>query len=181
MSTVYQHVPHPHVEDRKLSGPTRTIDQRRIHHPNPVVRFNARFGLLITVIVGTMWCAYVFAGIALISLSANIHHTQTLILWISSSFLQLVLLPIIIVGQNIQAKSSDKRAEDTYKDADAVLHESIEIQRHLEAQDDEIEKILTLVRTLHPELDTGEHQETAPVGDEKPPARSRRARKGTSD
>jgi len=47
----------------------------------------------------------------------------------------LILLPIIIVGQNIQAKASDKRAEATYKDADAVLHEALQIQAHLEAQD----------------------------------------------
>ena len=60
-----------------------------------------------------MWCAYVFAGIALISLKDNLGSTQALILWISSSFLQLVLLPIIIVGQNIQAKAADKRAEGT--------------------------------------------------------------------
>jgi len=142
MSTLYEHVPHPHIEHRKLEGPVKTVDQRRLNHPNPMVRFNARFGLLITVLVGTMWCAYLFGAIALISLPDNIHHTQTLILWISSSFLQLVLLPIIIVGQNIQAKASDKRAEDTYNDADAILHEATHIQAHLEAQDKEIERIL---------------------------------------
>jgi hypothetical protein len=92
-----------------------------------------------------MWCAYVFAGIALISLPDNIHSTQTLILWISSSFLQLVLLPIIIVGQNIQAKASDQRAIDTYKDAEAVLHESEHIQMHLDAQD---QKIMLIVQQL---------------------------------
>jgi len=39
------------------------------------------------------------------------------------------------VGQNLQAKASDKRAEDTYNDAAAVLHEALEIQKHLAAQD----------------------------------------------
>jgi hypothetical protein len=79
-------------------------------------RINAAVGLKITVLVGTMWCAYVFAAIALISLPDNIHSTQLLILWISSSFLQLVLLPIIIVGQNIQARASDARAAKTFED-----------------------------------------------------------------
>jgi hypothetical protein len=46
-----------------------------------------------------------------------------------------LLLPVIIVGQNLQAKASDKRAENTYKDAEAVLHEAMEIQKHLAAQD----------------------------------------------
>ena len=81
-------------------------------------RFNAKFGLRITVLVGTMWCAYVFGAVALISLPDNIHSTQLLILWISSSFLQLVLLPIIIVGQNIQARASDARAAKTFEDVE---------------------------------------------------------------
>ena len=148
MPTIYEHISHPHIEHRKLAGPSKTVDQRRVNHPNPFIRFNARLGLGITVIVGTMWCAYVFAAIALISLPDNVKSTQLLILWISSSFLQLFLLPIIIVGQNIQARASDKRAEDTYDDADAVLHESQEIQRHLEAQDAEILKILDAVKGL---------------------------------
>lgn len=79
-------------------------------------RINSAVGLKITVLVGTMWCAYVFAGIALISLPDNVHSKQLLILWISSSFLQLVLLPVIIVGQNIQARASDARAAKTFED-----------------------------------------------------------------
>ena len=81
-------------------------------------RVNATVGLRITVLVGTMWCAYLFAAIALISLPDNVHSTQLLILWISSSFLQLVLLPIIIVGQNIQARASDARAAKTFEDVE---------------------------------------------------------------
>ncbi len=79
-------------------------------------RINSAVGLKITVLVGTMWCAYVFALIALISLPDNIHSKQLFILWLSSSFLQLVLLPIIIVGQNIQARASDARAAKTFED-----------------------------------------------------------------
>ena len=67
-----------------------------------------------------MWCAYAFALIALISLPDNIHSRQLLILWISSSFLQLVLLPIIIVGQNIQARAADARAAKTFEDGSKV-------------------------------------------------------------
>jgi hypothetical protein len=40
----------------------------------------------------------------------------------------------IIVGQNIQALAADTRAENTYKDAEAVLAEAIKIQEHLAAQ-----------------------------------------------
>jgi len=93
-----------------------------------------------------MWCAYLFAAIALISLPDALKQNSTVIVaWISSNFLQLVLLPIIIVGQNIQARSADDRAKATYEDAVAVLEEAKQIQAHLAAQDAEIEKILTAV------------------------------------
>lgn len=95
-------------------------------------RINSAVGLKITVLVGTMWCAYLFALIALISLPDNLHSKQLLILWISSSFLQLVLLPIIIVGQNIQARASDARAAKTFED---VLDARRRIERTLQLLD----------------------------------------------
>lgn len=146
-TTIYQYVPHGRTKARlagEAHGPVKVNDQRPTG--NPLARFNSWLGLKITLIVGTMICAYVFAAIALISLPDNIHSTQNLILWISSSFLQLVLLPIIIVGQNIQAQAADKRAEATYKDADAVLHEAVKIQEHLAAQDSVLASLVTQVQ-----------------------------------
>jgi len=143
MSDLFSYVPHPHIELRKQSGPTKVHDvAMSAHGDNAVGRFNAKVGLRITVIVGTMWAAYVFAAVAFISLPDNVQSTQLLILWLSSSFLQLVLLPVIIVGQNIQAKAADKRAEATYDDAAAVLEEAKQIQAHLLAQDEAISRIL---------------------------------------
>ena len=171
MPTIFEYVVHPHTQERQAAGPTKTIDQRRLDHPNPFVRFNARLGLMITNVVGTMWAAYLFTIIALMSLPAILstfqvfHHTFpdwmikasliALVAWISSNFLQLVLLPIIIVGQNIQAKTADKRAEDTYKDADAVLHEVTHIQMHLKAQDEQILMILDRLKELDRGPDSG--------------------------
>jgi hypothetical protein len=54
----------------------------------------------------------------------------------------LVLLPVIIVGQNIQARAADKRSESTYKDAEAVLHEAMQIQAHLAEQDKALSDIM---------------------------------------
>lgn len=71
-----------------------------------------------------------------------------IVAWIAQAFLQLVLLPIIIVGQNIQAKAEDKRAEDTFKDAEPVLKQADEIQKHLLAQDAEIASIVGQLRAL---------------------------------
>ena len=121
--------------------PAKTSDLRRVNHQNPFVRFNARFGPKITLVVGTMWAAYIFTIIALFALPSAIIQGTYVVVWLSSSFLQLVLLPIIIVGQNIQAAAADMRSEDTYKDADAVLKEAEEIQKHLLAQDQAISDI----------------------------------------
>ena len=146
---LFEYHPHPRIEERRAVAPVRVRDQRRLDHPNPVVRFNARFGLLITVVVGTMWCAYLFSFIALLALPSAIHQgTFYVIQWISSAFLQLVLLPIIIVGQNIQARAADKRADATYKDAEAVLQEATQIQAHLAAQDAELTRIIDRLEQL---------------------------------
>jgi hypothetical protein len=87
-----------------------------------------------------MWCAHAFAALALVSLPSAIrsHDAVTIVSWINQTFLQLVLLSIIIVGQNVQSAAADARAEATYEDADAVLHTALEIQGHLVAQDREI-------------------------------------------
>ena len=87
--------------------------------------------------VGTMWCAYAFAALACVSPPSAIraHSPVVQVLWNSQTFRQLVLLSVIIVGQNVRAAAADKRSEDTYQDADAVLHESIKLDEHLLAQD----------------------------------------------
>jgi hypothetical protein len=84
-----------------------------------------------------MWCAYIFMLLAFVSFPSAIQSGNTIIIvaWIAQTFLQLVLLPVIIVGQNIQAAASDKRAQQTYNDAEAVLHEAMQIQHHLAEQD----------------------------------------------
>lgn len=149
MSKIYDYVRHPRFEELRLQRPVRTADLRNINHQNPLVRLNARFGLKITLVVGTMWAAYAFTILALFALPSAIKQgTYFVVVWLSSSFLQLVLLPIIIVGQNIQAAAADKRSEDTYKDAEAVLRESEEIQKHLLAQDEAILGIVTRLEQL---------------------------------
>ncbi len=68
--------------------------------------------------------------------------------WISQTFIQLVMLSIIIVGQNMQGKAADKRAQMTFDDAAATLHEAEEIQRHLAAQDGAFNAMLERLTTL---------------------------------
>jgi hypothetical protein len=84
---------------------------------------NAKVALVITRTVGTMACAYVFAAIALISLPAAIGTGQVIIIvaWIAQTFLQLVLLSIIMVGQSVQSAASDARAAKEFVDTETIL------------------------------------------------------------
>ncbi len=149
MDKLFEYEQHPRADELAKGAPIRTMDMRKVDHANVFVRLNARVGLRVTLIVGTMWCAYLFSVIALFALPSAIHQgTFYIVVWISSSFLQLVLLPIIIVGQNIQAAAADKRSEETYKDAEAVLAEARAIQSHLEAQDGAITNIVTRLEAL---------------------------------
>ncbi|MGB8180511.1 MAG: DUF1003 domain-containing protein [Acidimicrobiales bacterium] len=144
MSKIYEYIRHPRASElAHLGRPIKTNDLRQPKSDSFFAKLNAKFGLRITLVVGTMWCAYIFTVLALFALPDAIKQgTYFIIVWLSSSFLQLVLLPIIIVGQNIQAAASDKRAEETYKDAEAVLKEAEEIQKHLLAQDEVITAIM---------------------------------------
>jgi hypothetical protein len=48
---------------------------------------------------------------------------------------------VIMVGQNVQAAAADKRAEATFHDASATLHEMAHVQGHLAAQDELLTRI----------------------------------------
>ena len=78
--------------------------------------FNRRFAEKITAGVSTMWCAYIFAAIALISLPAAIRTGDSLVIvaWVAQTFLQLVLLSIIMVGQQSSAESVAQKINETH-------------------------------------------------------------------
>ena len=133
-----EHVPDPYLEFRKKY--LSPLEKRQN-------RFNDRLAVIITNIVGTMWCAYAFAGLALISLPQAIRGgTATLIAWIAQTFLQLVLLSIIMVGQKVASEKSDRQLEQTYKDAEALLKISDQIHCLLKQNTDLTEEISQFVR-----------------------------------
>lgn len=144
----YRYQQHPHAEQRKAHEPKLT------HRGKQKVSLNDRIGLGITKRVGTMWAAYVFMALTLISLPAAISTGDTVIIvaWVAQTFLQLVLLPVIIVGQNLQAHESEKRAIATYKDAGAILEEAKEIQAHLSAQDAALNHMIDRLSVLEEQI-----------------------------
>lgn len=120
---------HPHIPMHRQRKPAKVADQVGSS-------LNGKIALALTKGVGTMWCAYVFAALALVALPQAIQGgTLAMVQWISQTFIQLVMLSVIMVGQNLLSAASDKRAEDTWKDADATFHTAREIQEHLAVQD----------------------------------------------
>ena len=107
-------------------------------------RINAAIAVRITKVVGTMYCAYVFTLIALVALPTIIKtgNPTGLVNWVSSNFLQLVLLPIIIVGQNVISAAQDKRAEADHKTLTALHQMSKQQLEILDGQN----KILALLQ-----------------------------------
>jgi len=133
-----EHHPNPYLEFRKQF--LRPLHKRE-------TRFNDWLAVSITNIVGTMWCAYAFACLALVSLPAAIRGgTATLVAWIAQTFLQLVLLSIIMVGQKVAAAKSDRQLEQTYRDAEALLKISDEIHCLLKQNTEMTEEINRVVK-----------------------------------
>lgn len=81
-----------------------------------ISRINRKIAEGITHGVSTMWCAYIFAAIALISLPNAIksHDTIVIISWVAQTFLQLVLLSIIMVGQSVQSENVAQQISETH-------------------------------------------------------------------
>jgi len=101
-------------------------------------RFNKKVAVRVTKMVGSMTCAWVFCVLALCSLPAvlsgfSVFHATfpnwlvktsviALVAWIAQTFLQLVLLSVIMVGQDVQSQASDARAAKTFEDTEEVLN-----------------------------------------------------------
>jgi uncharacterized membrane protein len=132
--TLVEHQPHPWIERRKAVKPVRVADQ--------YVGVNGRIAARLTRAVGTMWAFYLAAifqlgwmGLALLGIIRFDPYPFAFMLFLSS-LLQLVLEFVIMVGQDVLGKAADNRSQQTYLDAEAILHESQQLQHHLDLQDE---------------------------------------------
>ena len=162
--SLHEHVPHPHIAHRREHGPVKVADVRP--HGNPVSRFNTRAAVVVTRVVGTMYCAYAFCLLAFYGLPAAIHGGAPFVQWASSQFIQLVLLPVILVGSAVLAEASDRMAKRQFDDVEALLHGQDQQAQHLAAQDDKILAILERIEAntaLMQEVKVAVAQGAAPV------------------
>lgn len=145
----------PHIMQHHLQKPAKVADQA-----SPGL--NGKVALVLTKSVGTMWCAYAFAILAIIGFPVGSTTPRDYVVWLSQTFIQLTMLSVIMVGQNLLSAASDKRAEDTWKDADATFHTAHQIQDHLTAQDAELaaqyarlEQIVGALKKAFPDATAG--------------------------
>src|ERR1019366_7901398 len=130
---IYQHIRHPRIASRLADRPVKVADL--LPRGTAVTRFNTNVALLVTLAVGSMWCAYAFALFDLISLPSAIRGgAPAIVSWVAQTFLQLGLLSLLMVGQNVRGAAANKRSEATFHDASATLHEVAHVQGHLAAQ-----------------------------------------------
>jgi hypothetical protein len=128
--TLHEHLPHPHLKRRAEEGPATIASAPRAG--SPVARFNTRAAVVVTRAVGTMYCAYAFTLLAFYGLPAGLHAGAAgFVQWASSQFIQLVLLPIIIVGSAVLAEASDRLAKRQFDDVEALLHAQDQAAQHL--------------------------------------------------
>jgi len=123
-----------------------------------IAQFNRKLAEKITSGVSTMWCAYLFAAIALISLPNAIKSGDTIIIvaWIAQTFLQLVLLSIIMVGQSVQSQSVEQKINETHAASLGEFELAKEARETANQELHELKKITselhTLVRDVHKKL-----------------------------
>jgi hypothetical protein len=121
--TKYGHAVHARVFDHL---PTNTA----------YARFNKRLAVWITNNVGTMTCFWIFSVIAILGFPAALVEAHVisptvgligeagfviLVQWVAQSFLQLVLLPSLMVGQNLQNLAADARSAKTFEDVEKII------------------------------------------------------------
>jgi hypothetical protein len=128
----------PMATRNHLSDVVRIRPRQIRRRVKEVEGFNAKLAVIITSAVGTMTCAYLFAVLAFVSLPAILIEANVLkrsdvpvfftkpgliliVSWIAQTFLQLVLLSIILVGQRVQSAASDARALKEFEDTQVIL------------------------------------------------------------
>ena len=104
--------------------------------------FNEKLAIGLTKSVGSMWTAYTFTVLAIVGLFAILGLLSPivalLVAWSSQTLIQLVLLPVIMVGQNVLGRKAELQAEEQFNTTISTYHDIEQIMQHLAAQDAEI-------------------------------------------
>lgn len=140
---LFEHKKHPHIP----------INVNDLHAAEQrVAGINTKIAVTLTRWVGSMTCAWVFTGIAIIGLFGLLGLLNPFIFllmqWLSQQFLQLVLLSIIMVGQAVLGHKQELQAEEQFNFTEKSYHDIEQIMKHLEAQDSELLRQSQMIRTI---------------------------------
>ena len=105
-----------------------------------------KVALFITKRVGTM--GFFYACIVLVTIPLIFPTVLPVVQYISSGYLQLIFLPLIMVGQNLQGRHAELRAQHDYETNVKAEKEIESILLHLEKQDEMMIDILHRIETL---------------------------------
>ncbi len=129
-----------------------------VTHPKDLVqkelqglnRFNYWLAVKITNGVGTMWCAYAFLVIDLFMLPPVIKAANIMVwvTYIAQTVLQLVLLPIIMVGQNVIQGQNESKADTDHKTLTYLATLQDEQMQELKNQTDMLIKIESIFEVI---------------------------------
>jgi uncharacterized membrane protein len=145
--SLYTAVRHARVHGRRHEPPVQVDDEH--------VGFNGRLAAGITATIGSMWTVYISAAFCAVwvllaetgPLSFDPYPFPFLLFL--GNVVQLLLIFVILLGQQVLGRASDKRASQTYEDAEAILHDCEQIQNHLVAQDAHLERCTVLPTEEH--------------------------------
>jgi hypothetical protein len=135
--------PHLHITGHLFHHEPRQHQPRNVNELHAAERLglNDQIAVWISKNVGTMICAYIFACIGVASLVGALTNNVLLAATfgaLSSYLLQLVLLPIIMVGQNVQSRHSELQADEMFRTTVSIFHDIEQVMQHLSAQDAEL-------------------------------------------
>ncbi len=124
---------HPWIEQHRVQAPPQAIDQ--------AVTVNDRIAAWLTQRLGTMRAFYLAAGtqvLWIVLAEAGIQRFDPYpfaFMSFLSTLAQLILMIVIMVGQDVLGRAADRRSQQTFLDAEAILHESRRMKARLTAQD----------------------------------------------
>ena len=111
-------------------------------------KFNFKLAILITNSVGTMWCAYAFLVLDMVMLPPVIaaHSVMVWVQYIAQTLLQLVLLPIIMVGQNVIQSQNEAKADTDHNTLTYLATLQDEQMQELKNQTEILKRLEELVK-----------------------------------
>jgi uncharacterized membrane protein len=131
--------PHPWIERHRVQPPPQALDQ--------LVSVNGRIAAWLTQRLGSMWAFYaaavtqvVWIGLAQAGLQRFDPYPFAFMTFLST-LVQLIFMVVIMVGQDVLGRAADRRSEQTFLDAEAILHECRRMKARLTAQDRVIESL----------------------------------------